>query len=96
MEEEGDSSRPPGTGRPLRTQRAASWAHFPSPCPVGALAGAALTWALLLSLHGQDTLAQLAVEPELHPDEGFTAFLRQLAPRLWPGQHVTDAALGQA
>lgn len=47
-------------------------------------------------MHGQDALAQLAVQPELHPDEGFAAFLGQLAPRLRPGQHVADAALGQA
>lgn len=58
--------------------------------------GATLTWALLLPLDRQDALAQLAVQPELHPDEGFAAFLRQLAPWLRPRQHVTDTALGQA
>lgn len=68
----------------------------PLPLPAGAQGGAARTWPLLLPLHGQDTLAQLAVQPELHPDEGFAAFLGELAPRLRPRQHVTDTALGQA
>ena len=55
--------------------------------------GAAPTWPLLLPLDGQDSLAQLAVQPELHPDEGFSSFLGQLAPWLRPGQHVADTAL---
>lgn len=67
-----------------------------APSPSLQQPGAALTWPLLLSLDWQDALAQLAVEPELHPDEGFAAFLGQLAPWLWPGQHVTDTALRQA
>ena len=68
----------------------------PPPPPAAAQGGAALTWPLLLSLDRQDALAQLAVQPELHPDEGFAAFLGQLAPWLRPGQHVADTALGQA
>lgn len=78
MEERGISASPRGR---------------PSPSPQQPGGGAAPTWPLLLPLDGQDALAQLAVQPELHPDEGFSAFLGQLAPWLRPGQHVADTAL---
>lgn len=57
----------------------------PSALPTVTLGEAALTWPLLLTLDGQDALAQLAVQPELHANEGFAAFLGQLTPWLWPG-----------
>lgn len=53
------------------------------------------TLALRLPLGRQDSLAQFAVQPELHADERLAAFLRQFAPWLWPGQHVADAPLGE-
>lgn len=59
-------------------------------------AGCSLTLAWWLPLGWQDTLSQLAIEPELHADEWFAPLLRQLAPGLWAGQHVTDASLGEA
>lgn len=40
-------------------------------------------------------LAQLSIKPQLHADEGLSAFLGQLAPRFGPGQHVTHAPLRQ-
>lgn len=84
---------------PIKTNKE-NRAHGRS-CPCWDLPGmgvgeAVLTWPLLLPLHRQNTLAELSIQPELHPDEGFSAFLGQFAPWFWPGEHVADAALGQA
>ena len=55
----------------------------------GALSTLTLGGAGLLA----DGLAELVREPQLHADEGLPPLLRQLAPRLRPGQHVTHTAL---
>lgn len=48
-----------------------------------------------LTLCWQDSLSQLTIQPKLHADKGLAAFLCQLAPWLWPGQHVADTPLGE-
>lgn len=57
--------------------------------------GILITLSLLLPLCRQDTLSQLTIQPELHTNKWFSAFLGQFAPWLWPGEHVTDTSLGQ-
>lgn len=42
-----------------------------------------------------ESLSQLVQQPQLHADEGFPAFLGQLAPGFGPRQHVTHTALRQ-
>jgi len=68
--------------------------NFPPP-QLKQHSGMLITLSLLLPLCRQDTLAQLTIQPELHTNKWFSAFLGQFTPWLWPGEHVTDTSLGQ-
>lgn len=67
----------------------------PPPPQLKQHSGILITLSLLLPLCRQDTLSQLTIQPELHTNKWFSAFLGQFAPWLWPGEHVTDTSLGQ-